>query len=48
MSDTDGDGLWDDDEVWGTDPRLADTDRGGVVGGDEVVVGTDPLSPSDR
>ena len=45
--DTDGDGLFDDDEtdIWGTDPANPDTDGDGLSDGDEVLVfGTDPLA----
>jgi uncharacterized repeat protein (TIGR01451 family) len=48
--DKDGDGLTDRAEtsVFGTDPNAADTDKGGVNDGDEVMVNnTDPLNPSD-
>jgi hypothetical protein len=43
--DRDGDGLYDDDEenVYGTDPDVYDTDGDGVGDGEEVYVGTDPL-----
>ncbi len=44
--DTDGDGLYDDDEVAaGTDPLNPDTDGDGLNDGDEVATGTDPLNP---
>ncbi len=45
-SDRDGDGLYDDDEtnVYGTNPDVYDTDGDGVGDGEEVYVGTDPLS----
>jgi hypothetical protein len=44
VSDTDGDGLTDGEEVHvrGTDPLIADTDGDGVRDGDEVAAGTDP------
>jgi hypothetical protein len=44
--DSDGDGLYDDDEtnVYGTDPGGYDTDGDGVGDGEEVYVGTDPLA----
>lgn len=44
-TDSDGDGLFDDDEtgVYGTDPFDADTDGDGVNDGGEVFYGTDPL-----
>ena len=48
--DTDGDRLTDKAEIniFGTDPLVADTDRGGVNDGDEVLINnTDPLNPSD-
>ncbi|MDP2306557.1 MAG: putative metal-binding motif-containing protein [Pseudomonadota bacterium] len=47
--DTDGDGLddYDEREVYGTDPLLADTDGGGVGDGAELANGTDPLEPGD-
>ena len=43
--DSDGDGLYDDDEtdIYGTDPTKADTDGDGVDDGQEVYDGTDPL-----
>lgn len=46
--DSDGDGLFDDDETnfFGTDPQNFDTDGDGVGDGDEVFNGTDPLDPS--
>ncbi|WP_425465176.1 Stk1 family PASTA domain-containing Ser/Thr kinase [Nocardioides humi] len=48
-TDTDGDGLPDDDEVTrGTDPTNPDTDGDGVSDGDEVAAGTDPLNPLGR
>ena len=45
--DTDDDGLtdWQEIKVYHTDPHLADTDCDGVVDGDEVQNGTDPLNP---
>jgi len=48
--DTDGDMLWDGDEVlfFGTDPLNSDTDDGGVSDGQEVFNdGTDPFDPTD-
>ena len=45
-TDSDGDGLTDDDEIniYGTDPMVADTDGEGLGDGDEVnVYGTSPL-----
>ena len=49
VTDTDGDGLSDDDEinVHGTDPNNPDTDGGGVNDGDEIINGTDPLNGAD-
>ena len=45
-TDTDGDGLADEDETnLGTDPNNPDTDGDGVNDGDEVNDGTDPLDP---
>lgn len=43
--DTDGDGLFDQDEisVYFTNPQLADTDGDGTSDGEEVYFGTDPL-----
>jgi len=45
-SDRDGDGLYDDDEtnVYGTNPDVYDTDGDGVGDGEEVYLGTDPLT----
>jgi hypothetical protein len=45
-SDTDGDGLLDDDEtsVYHTNPNVADTDGDGSNDGEEVYSGTDPLT----
>jgi len=48
LSDTDGDGLGDGQEVfiYGTDPTRADTDGDGLDDGLELMVlGTDPLTP---
>lgn len=47
--DTDGDGLFDGEEVFKfkTDPLDPDTDKGGVKDGAEVVNGADPLNPED-
>jgi hypothetical protein len=44
--DRDGDGLYDDDEVevYGTNPDVFDTDGDGVGDGEEVYLGTDPLT----
>jgi hypothetical protein len=46
-ADTDGDGLFDDDEaqVYGTDDLTPDSDGDGVGDGEEVALGTDPLTP---
>ena len=45
--DTDGDGLFDEDEVaLGTDPDLYDTDGDGFGDNHEVASETDPLDPS--
>ncbi|MGJ8641297.1 MAG: LamG-like jellyroll fold domain-containing protein [Opitutaceae bacterium] len=48
-TDTDGDGLFDDDEtnVHGTNPSLADTDSDGVNDFDEVQAGSDALNDND-
>lgn len=45
-SDTDGDGLLDNDEItiYKTNPIIADTDEDGVVDGEEVDRGFNPLS----
>jgi len=45
-SDTDGDGLTDEEEsLWGTDPSCADTDGDGVSDADEIrKLGSSPLS----
>ncbi len=46
--DFDKDGLANREEVLaGTNPFLRDTDTGGIVDGDEVAQGLDPLDPSD-
>ena len=47
--DGDGDGLYDDDEVnvYGTDPKVADTDKDGVSDGEEVFNKTDPKVASN-
>lgn len=46
-ADRDDDGLYDDDEtdVYGTNPDVYDTDGDGVGDGEEVYLGTDPLTP---
>lgn len=48
--DTDGDGLFDDDEtdVYGTNPSDADTDGDGGDDGFEVYSNTDPLAADDQ
>src|SRR5690349_19356025 len=48
-TDSDGDGLFDDDEVnvYGTDPNNPDTDGDGIDDGQEVFNGTNPLDPND-
>ena len=47
-TDTDGDGLFDAEEVEiGTDPNLADTDADGVNDFDEVQAESDPLTNND-
>ena len=51
--DTDGDGLWDEEEVpraqdcTGTNPLLRDTDGDGLPDGWEIAQGTDALTPDD-
>jgi hypothetical protein len=47
-SDSDGDGLYDDDEtgVYGTDPGVYDTDGDGSGDGEEIYYGTNPLDSS--
>jgi hypothetical protein len=47
-TDSDGDGLFDDDEtsVYHTNPSIADTDGDGSSDGEEVYLGTDPLTAS--
>ncbi|MGN6485173.1 MAG: hypothetical protein ACTHMX_12315, partial [Thermomicrobiales bacterium] len=49
-TDSDGDGLYDDDEtnVYHTDPNNADTDGDGYDDGQEVYDGTDPLDPNSH
>jgi hypothetical protein len=46
VSDTDGDGLSDGDEVnvYHTNPQAADSDGDGIRDGDEIAGGSDPLS----
>ena len=47
--DTDQDGLFDDDEtnVYGTNPKKADSDGDGRDDGQEVFDTTDPNNPND-
>jgi hypothetical protein len=47
--DSDGDGLFDDDEsqVYGTKLDVIDTDGDGIGDGEEVYLGTDPLTMND-
>ena len=49
-ADSDGDGLFDDDEeeVYETDPNDEDTDGDGASDGEEVYYETDPLDENDR
>lgn len=48
-TDSDGDGLDDDDEIPpGTDPNNPDSDGDGAKDGDEVTAGTDPLDPNSK
>ena len=46
ITDTDGDGISDDDEtnIYGTDPNNADSDNDGLNDGDELAAGTNPLN----
>jgi hypothetical protein len=46
-TDSDGDGLYNDDEtsIYHTNPNIADTDRDGTDDGEEVYLGTNPLAP---
>src|SRR5688572_2747474 len=47
LVDTDGDGLFDNDEpTYGTDPDLYDTDGDGFGDNQEVITGSDPLDPA--
>ena len=48
-SDRDGDGLYDDDElfVYGTNPLDYDTDADGIGDGEGLFYGTDPLGYDD-
>ncbi len=48
--DSDKDGLTDGAEVntHKTNPLIADTDEGGIIDGDEVLVGSDPLDPEQE
>ncbi len=48
-TDSDMDGIPDNFEkyIYGTNPNLADTDKGGVNDGIEILRGTNPLDPSD-
>ncbi len=47
--DPDGDHLLNIEEYWhGTDPLVADSDHDGVSDGDEVLVGGDPLDPTNN
>jgi len=47
--DSDGDGLSNNDEknIYGTDPKKADTDSGGINDGQEVKQGLNPLDSGD-
>jgi hypothetical protein len=47
-TDSDGDGLYDDDEtnIYGTNANTADSDGDGVGDGEEVFAGADPLTPA--
>ena len=47
--DSDGDGLFDRDEIiYGTDSQNKDTDGDGYIDGEEIVTGYDPLDPSSN
>ncbi|MDD4901700.1 MAG: hypothetical protein PHE24_01035 [Patescibacteria group bacterium] len=48
--DTDGDGLsdWDELNVYGTSPYLADSDSDGIADGVEIKNGTDPNCPQGK
>ncbi|MEW5850042.1 MAG: hypothetical protein AB2A00_14735 [Myxococcota bacterium] len=41
-------GVLDEQQTWGTDPYLPDTDGDGTLDGAEIVAGTDPLDPADH
>ena len=45
MIDSDGDGLTDfeEEEIYGTDANIADTDRDGLNDGEEISVGLNPF-----
>lgn len=47
VTDSDNDGLYDNDEIYmyGTDPYDPDTDNDGLLDGTEIDIGTDPLNP---
>ena len=48
LSDTDKDGLWDDEEAThGTDPLDDDSDDDGVLDGSEIAAGSDPLDGNE-
>ena len=49
MLDSDGDSLDNIREmIEGTDPYIADSDGDGVLDGEEVAIGIDPLDESER